>query len=698
SILSTCRGQRSMYDVIDASHFAILGAERLDSEVYRRSLTGSTRLSTMPRDKTISKAKRRISEVSEASSADVPEQREPSPSPDATYDINKFNQLVMRDERYKKLHKRCSPRWTKKYLLLPEDAQDDDVIDYGVDIKVLIRSTQGHKVWDLQWSKESNGALPIDYIVACSPREIGDLLKMENDSKSLIKFTNYPVPSWEPNGSIDKGRTLTIKAFDDRNLDLDFIEVRLIMELGGEMEFKRSYPNRYMKEERGLGMGGYVACQRSLYVNRLRAIEWRWNYICARAGLPPLYIEDWTNEAEDDASLQELDFIIYLALSPEVKAMLRNFNQLKNVKCEKECGMCSKVERTAKVKHCCNVKISIDIMDDRGTTRMVDEGKGRPGPLDVSMDFECGDACGCGSSCENRRLQKGRQMTLVIFREPRKGWGVRCVSEIKKGAYVTEYIGEVSTTDGDDDSNYEFQMTSYKAVTSKGKTYETPLNIGARNKGNESRFFAHSCSPNTEPIQTIVERHGLFYHRVAFNAARRILPGEELTFSYFDGDDAKKKIKKMFGACSCRSPQCHFPAELHSVASDGSSKKESVEEKKKIRKRGAKVTMEELRELQEKEDEERGNDGESDEDEHYVHGDYEMDDESGPSTRRSSHSINGDKKKRGGKRTSDAMKKEEEEGGRRKGAEKRKRREEEDEREKRVAKDHRRWTPSPDSG
>ncbi|GMR62143.1 hypothetical protein PMAYCL1PPCAC_32338, partial [Pristionchus mayeri] len=674
------------------------------------------------------KAKRRNSETSEASSADVPEQtdkkthqyptakrrlcslkkkeeasqlrdqsRKPSLLPDAAYNINKINRLLMRDDRYKKLYKRCSPRWTKKYELRPEDAQNDDVIDYAIDSEVKIRSSEGHKIWDVQWARSGKGdtGFEIDFVVASSPREIGDLLNMKDGSKSLLfKYSQYPVPSWQPINLIERGRAKLVDSFDNRNLDLDFIETRLCMELG-EAEFKKRFPNRYLAFEDGVGKGRYVVCQRSLYVNRLRAIEWRWNYICARAGLPPLYIVDWTDELEDDKSLWDLEFVLYLVQSPSVRAMLSNFNQLKALRCEKTCRKCTQTARTSKISRCCNIKQSIDIMDARGSLRMVDVGEGSGGPLHALMDFECSDACGCGSSCENRRLQKGRQMTLVVFREPTKGWGVRCVSEIQKGAYVTEYIGEVTKHGGN--NNYEFQMSSFQAVTANGKTYKTPLIIGAEKKGNESRFFAHSCSPNTEPIQTIVERHGLFFHHVAFNALRRILPGEELTFSYFGEEDAKKKIKMMFGACSCRSPECHFPADKHSAStSDGSSKKESVEEKKKSRKRArmeVKVEGEEdekrgSADKSEEKDERRGREPIGDD----VHVDYEMDDQPGPSTR-SSNSMNGETKKRGEKITIDAMKKEEENEGGKKGAE-RKRKREEGEGGKRVSKRNRRYSPS----
>ena len=75
---------------------------------------------------------------------------------------------------------------------------------------------------------------------------------------------------------------------------------------------------------------------------------------------------------------------------------------------------------------------------------------------------ECGDRCVCsedGSRCKNRVVQvfdkwkersrkiplfqRGRQMPLVIFRDYKKNWTVRTVKDVKAGAFVCEYVGEV---------------------------------------------------------------------------------------------------------------------------------------------------------------------------------------------------------------------------------------------------------------
>ncbi|GMR62550.1 hypothetical protein PMAYCL1PPCAC_32744 [Pristionchus mayeri] len=385
----------------------------------------------------------------------------------------------------------------------------------------------------------------------------------------------------------------------------------------GEELFRKVYPNRYLEFEEGQGDGGYVVNKLALYKNRLRAIEWRWNYICARAGLPPLFIEDWTNEQEDDEALWKLEFIVKLLKSAPVKNILKEFNQIKDLKCHEVCGECAKDKRDKKdkkeVTRCCNMNCSIYILDEKGTAEMKDDGDGKRAFGYDNIHFECTAECGCGVRCMNRRLQKGRQIKLVIFREPKKGWGIRCVSEIKKGDFVTEYAGEVTMTGRR--NHYDYEMTKYKAVADNGKTYRTPLNIAAGTRGNEARFFAHSCAPNLDPKITIVERHAMFFHHISFIALRTIFPGEELTFSYFDdGEKAKESIKSMFGYCSCRSNKCQRPAPIHSNA----------------------VKSEE-------EDEMSGDD----------YADIEDDEKPGPSTRGRSTSIRDEdkKKKRGGRRS-----------------------------------------------
>ena len=73
------------------------------------------------------------------------------------------------------------------------------------------------------------------------------------------------------------------------------------------------------------------------------------------------------------------------------------------------------------------------------------------------MIFECNDRCGCNvSSCHNRVLQHGISVRLQVFRAFGMGWGVRPLSDIPKGSFVCEYVGEIIS-----DSEAETREDSY---------------------------------------------------------------------------------------------------------------------------------------------------------------------------------------------------------------------------------------------
>lgn len=81
---------------------------------------------------------------------------------------------------------------------------------------------------------------------------------------------------------------------------------------------------------------------------------------------------------------------------------------------------------------------------------------------DPPMIFECNRACGCWSNCGNRIVQQGITAKLQIFRSAgQKGWGVRTLNEIPKGAFVCEYVGEVisdSEANNRQDDSYLFDL------------------------------------------------------------------------------------------------------------------------------------------------------------------------------------------------------------------------------------------------
>lgn len=58
--------------------------------------------------------------------------------------------------------------------------------------------------------------------------------------------------------------------------------------------------------------------------------------------------------------------------------------------------------------------------------------------------FECGELCQCDlRQCQNRVCQRGCQFMVEIFYSKGKGWGVKAVHNIPKGAFMGLYVGEI---------------------------------------------------------------------------------------------------------------------------------------------------------------------------------------------------------------------------------------------------------------
>ncbi|KAM9834128.1 histone-lysine N-methyltransferase, H3 lysine-36 specific [Syngnathus typhle] len=160
--------------------------------------------------------------------------------------------------------------------------------------------------------------------------------------------------------------------------------------------------------------------------------------------------------------------------------------------------------------------------------------------------YECHpQVCAAGERCQNQSFTK-RQYTIVeIFRTLSRGWGLRSVSDIKKGAFVSEYVGEVI--------DEEECRARIKCAQEKGifnfymLTLDKDRIIDAGPKGNQARFMNHSCQPNCETQKWTVNgdtRVGLF-------ALQDIPKGVELTFNYNLECLGNGKT-----ACKCGAPNC----------------------------------------------------------------------------------------------------------------------------------------------
>ncbi|XP_014514809.1 probable inactive histone-lysine N-methyltransferase SUVR2 isoform X2 [Vigna radiata var. radiata] len=193
---------------------------------------------------------------------------------------------------------------------------------------------------------------------------------------------------------------------------------------------------------------------------------------------------------------------------------------------------------------------------------------------------ECWSKCGCGKQCGNRIIQRGITCKLqVFFTSEGKGWGLRTLEDLPKGAFVCEFVGEIL-------SIKELHERNMKC-TGKGKhTYPVLLDANwdsgyMKNKealcldsasfGNIARFINHRCfDANLVEIPVEVEDPGHYYYHFAFFTTRKIAALEELTWDYgIDFDDHDHPIKLF--QCSCGSKFCR-----HIKRSNRSSRSASI--------------------------------------------------------------------------------------------------------------------------
>ncbi|XP_052839483.1 histone-lysine N-methyltransferase eggless [Drosophila gunungcola] len=59
--------------------------------------------------------------------------------------------------------------------------------------------------------------------------------------------------------------------------------------------------------------------------------------------------------------------------------------------------------------------------------------------------YECNSRCRCRKNCLNRVVQFSLEMKLQVFKTSNRGWGLRCVNDIPKGAFICIYAGHLLT-------------------------------------------------------------------------------------------------------------------------------------------------------------------------------------------------------------------------------------------------------------
>ncbi|CAF1618276.1 unnamed protein product [Adineta ricciae] len=224
--------------------------------------------------------------------------------------------------------------------------------------------------------------------------------------------------------------------------------------------------------------------------------------------------------------------------------------------------------------------------------------------------YECNGKCKCDSRCINRCVQFGLNTLLQIFNTSEKGWGVRTLYDLPAGTFLSFYAGEILNDEdanrrGTEKSMGDVYFTALDFITSlkptflqkKSRTSQSDEHMSMLNedhqltsnelcnvqlngnkqpsteekyrglsnydsgvyvmdahyKGNVSRFYNHSCSPNVFVQNIFVETWDVRFPWVAFFTTSSIKAGTELVWDYsYEVDTVENRVLH----CRCGSDEC----------------------------------------------------------------------------------------------------------------------------------------------
>ncbi|XP_027351892.1 probable inactive histone-lysine N-methyltransferase SUVR2 isoform X1 [Abrus precatorius] len=178
---------------------------------------------------------------------------------------------------------------------------------------------------------------------------------------------------------------------------------------------------------------------------------------------------------------------------------------------------------------------------------------------------ECWSKCGCGKHCGNRVVQCGMTYNLQVFLTlDGKGWGLRTLEDLPKGAFVCEFIGEILTVKELRERNLKYpQNGSYTYPILLDAEWDSgvvkdreALCLYAASYGNVARFINHRClDANLIEIPVEIEVPAHHYYHFAFFTSRKIAAQEELTWDYGINFDDHDQPVELFH-CRCGSKFC----------------------------------------------------------------------------------------------------------------------------------------------
>nr|VDC69085.1 unnamed protein product [Brassica rapa] len=152
---------------------------------------------------------------------------------------------------------------------------------------------------------------------------------------------------------------------------------------------------------------------------------------------------------------------------------------------------------------------------------------------------ECWINCGCTKKCGNQVVQHGLHTKLqVFFTSNGRGWGLRTVEKLPKGAFVCELAGEILTISELVQRSSSEKLTSPVILDAHWGSEEVSrvnraLCLDGTHYGNISRCINHRCvDANLIEIPVHVENMDLHYYHLGLFTTRDIEAMEELTWDY----------------------------------------------------------------------------------------------------------------------------------------------------------------------
>lgn len=170
--------------------------------------------------------------------------------------------------------------------------------------------------------------------------------------------------------------------------------------------------------------------------------------------------------------------------------------------------------------------------------------------------YECNKKCKCTSDCINRVVQFGCKINVCIYKTSSIGWGIKTKQDIRKGQFVSEFVGEVITVE---EAEQRLETKSSSLDRMWNLDFNDSMNykyiIDSSHYANFTYFINHSCSANLNLHAVWINYLDLNLPHLALFANRDILAGEQLTTNYFSRCSTKD-LKKTGIRCRCQARNC----------------------------------------------------------------------------------------------------------------------------------------------